>query len=226
MLQDYPHLFVYCCDFSPRAVDFVKQHEQYDAERCKAFQCDLTAAPLAPELRPDGVDCVTMLFVLSAISPECFPSVARNVFEALKPGGLVLFRDYGLYDHAMQRFKPGHKLAENFYVRQVSHLFSQSSCGLMPVKSVVMGVCWVIDRMEPEHTTSRRMCCGHALRRLGLRRMSAPTCQKRQPTARWACVSLEYLFRRNFGFLRAPAAIRKGHMARLRDVLMSTTVAI
>ncbi len=30
----------------------------------------------------------------------------------------MLFRDYGLYDHAMLRFSKGHKISDNFYVRQ------------------------------------------------------------------------------------------------------------
>jgi len=40
------------------------------------------------------------------------------LMQVLPPGGRVLFRDYGIYDHAMLRFSRGHKLAEQFYVRQ------------------------------------------------------------------------------------------------------------
>ena len=36
----------------------------------------------------------------------------------LKPGGDVILRDYGLYDHAMMRFKSGHKIQDHFYKRQ------------------------------------------------------------------------------------------------------------
>ena len=55
------------------------------------------------------------------------------IFQTLKPGGCLLIRDYGLYDYAMLRFAPGHKLSENFYVRQDgtrAYYFSLGNKGL------------------------------------------------------------------------------------------------
>lgn len=44
--------------------------------------------------------------------------VFQNINKELKPDRSVLFHDYGLYEHAMLRFKAGSKLGEKYYVRQ------------------------------------------------------------------------------------------------------------
>ncbi|XP_004078380.1 methyltransferase-like protein 6 [Oryzias latipes] len=118
LLEDDLNIFVYACDFSPRAVEFVKQNPLYCPERCCAFQCDLTKDDLTGNVPEGSVDVVTLIFVLSAVHPEKMKLALENINKVLKPGGVVLFRDYGLHDHAMLRFKAGSKLGENFYVRQ------------------------------------------------------------------------------------------------------------
>ncbi|XP_072416719.1 tRNA N(3)-methylcytidine methyltransferase METTL6 isoform X4 [Chiloscyllium punctatum] len=133
LLEDDLNVFIYACDFSPRAIEFVKQNHLYHTERCKAFQCDLTKDSLLENIPADSVDVVTLIFVLSAIHPDKMQLALENIYKILKPGGSILFRDYGLYDHTMLRFKNGHKLGPNFYVRQDgtrSFFFSDVSTGL------------------------------------------------------------------------------------------------
>ncbi|XP_034477331.1 tRNA N(3)-methylcytidine methyltransferase METTL6 [Drosophila innubila] len=113
-----PGFYFYACDFSPRAVDFVRSNSLYDPEHITAFQCDITTQQVHDQIASGSLDVCTMIFVLSAIHPAKFSDVIRNLWQLLKPGGLVLFRDYGLYDMAQLRFKPGHKIAENLYMRQ------------------------------------------------------------------------------------------------------------
>uniref|UniRef100_A0A182LVE8 tRNA N(3)-methylcytidine methyltransferase n=1 Tax=Anopheles culicifacies TaxID=139723 RepID=A0A182LVE8_9DIPT len=124
--RDY---FIYACDLSPRAVELVQKHNLYDERYMKAFACDITSEEVFETLPEGSLDIVTLVFVLSAIHPEKFLPTVTNIYRLLKPGGVVLFRDYGLYDMAQLRFKPGHKIAENFYMRQDgtrSYYFAES----------------------------------------------------------------------------------------------------
>ncbi|XP_064620805.1 tRNA N(3)-methylcytidine methyltransferase METTL6-like [Lineus longissimus] len=118
LLEEYPGIYFYACDFSPRAVQFVKDNELYQEDRCTAFQCDITKDDITSNVPENGLDLVTMIFVLSAIHPEKMVAALKNLAKVLKPGGSVLFRDYGLHDYAQLRFAPGHKLQDNLYVRQ------------------------------------------------------------------------------------------------------------
>ncbi|KAK7886964.1 hypothetical protein WMY93_026585 [Mugilogobius chulae] len=118
LLEEDLNVFIYACDFSPRAVEFVKQNSLYNSERCCAFQSDLTKDDLREHIPESSVDVITLIFVLSAIHPDKMKLALENISRVIKPGGVVLFRDYGIYDHAMLRFKSGNKLGDNFYVRQ------------------------------------------------------------------------------------------------------------
>lgn len=119
LLSENPSsFFVHACDFSPRAVDLVKSNELYNEDYVKAFVADITNENALQQVPEKSVDIVTLIFVLSAIHPKHFDTVLSNLYAILKPGAVVLFRDYGLYDMTQLRFKPGHKIFENFYMRQ------------------------------------------------------------------------------------------------------------
>eukprot|EP00731_Ephydatia_muelleri_P007969 Em0004g307a len=112
-----PNLFIYCCDFADSAVQLVKEHELYDAKRCHAFQCDITDSSHQLPVPPGSVDVIILIFVLSALHPSKMQDAMDRLVGCLKPGGLLLFRDYGRYDMAQLRFKKGQCLSDNFYVR-------------------------------------------------------------------------------------------------------------
>ncbi|CAM9209147.1 unnamed protein product [Chrysoparadoxa australica] len=118
LLEVNSGLFIIALDLARSAIQLVKENPLYSL-RCAAFTCDATADPL-PELVSEdgGVDAVLLLFCLSAVAPEKQATVVRKAAAALKPGGAILFRDYGQYDEAQLRFGRNSKLQNDLYVRQ------------------------------------------------------------------------------------------------------------
>ncbi|XP_056306573.1 tRNA N(3)-methylcytidine methyltransferase METTL2 [Danio aesculapii] len=112
-----PGLFVYCCDFSSTAVDLVKSNPEYDPSRCHAFVHDMSNESGEYPMPDHSLDVIVLIFVLSALHPEKMQKSIDRLARLLKPGGVLLLRDYGRYDMAQLRFKKGRCLSENFYVR-------------------------------------------------------------------------------------------------------------
>ena len=110
-------VYVYGCDFSSEAVQVVKETPAYDERKCKAFVYDITNPAPPTDLPLGTIDVVVCIFVLSAIHPETWKTAVSNIWKILKPGGLVVLRDYGRYDLAQVRFKKDRMLTDNFYIR-------------------------------------------------------------------------------------------------------------
>jgi tRNAThr (cytosine32-N3)-methyltransferase len=123
-----PRLRLHACDFSKKAVEIMKANTEVDGSstvgKFEASVWDITAsphpdgAPHLPEgIRANSVDVVILIFVFSALEPSQWEQAVSNIWAMLKPGGTVLFRDYGRGDLAQVRFKAGRYLEENFYIR-------------------------------------------------------------------------------------------------------------
>ena len=121
--QAHPDIYpIYCCDFSPRAVQMVTENKLYNPERIKAFHADITLPHIfskTENMHNEKVDIVTAIFCLSAIPPEKLNQALLNISSVLKPGGHFILRDYAQGDGAQLRFK-GQNVMDvdrNFYVR-------------------------------------------------------------------------------------------------------------
>ena len=108
---------IHACDFSKKAVAVVRDSEHYDPKHIQANVWDVTGDELPPGLAEGSVDVAIMIFIFSALSPRQWAQAVDNVYRLLKPGGALLFRDYGRGDLAQVRFKKGRYLEENFYIR-------------------------------------------------------------------------------------------------------------
>ena len=134
VLAANPSATVLACDWSANAVRCaeraVASRAPDDADRFEAFVCDPSTSArgaLAGEVHRrlerrgvnrGGVDAALLVFVLSAVPPGTTTATfLRRCVEAVRPGGLVCFRDYGAYDLPMLRFPPSQRLADRQYAR-------------------------------------------------------------------------------------------------------------
>jgi len=139
-------LTITATDFSVRACNFVKErwnNLEKESERDRlshVFVSDLSkdgcfnqaedilsssAESIKQKLDfKNNFNYATLIFVLSAISPENFKTCFKNLKYILKEStststkSKVYFRDYAINDHAMVRFKKGKCIQDRFYMRQ------------------------------------------------------------------------------------------------------------
>lgn len=116
-----PKLRIHACDYSSKAIDVIRAQAAYTSQTepavLRADVWDAAGTVLPPGLEPGSVDIIMMIFIFSALEPKQWSQCLDNIYTLLKPGGQVLFRDYGRGDLAQVRFKKGRYLEPNFYVR-------------------------------------------------------------------------------------------------------------
>ncbi|KAJ9466009.1 O-methyltransferase 3 [Diplonema papillatum] len=101
----------YCAfDISKTAIEQLNDHALFKGNPlASAVVWDCTqAAGMPPELAGSKFDFILLLFVLSAVPVSRMAATLSNLCALLKPGGSILFRDYGLYDHSQLRFHDKH----------------------------------------------------------------------------------------------------------------------
>ena len=105
-----PDLRLHACDYSTKAIDVIRSQSAYTSQPTPVLQADvwdIASHNLPPGLDTASVDIVLMIFIFSALSPDQWNEAVRNIFRLLKPGGEVLFRDYGRGDLASGAFQEG-----------------------------------------------------------------------------------------------------------------------
>ena len=112
-----PLLKVVGADYSSKAVELVRESPDFNPQFTEAHVWDLANEEGSIPVEEHSVDIAVMIFVFSALSPSQWDQALENLAKVMKPGGVILFRDYGRYDLAQVRFKKGRLLDDNFYIR-------------------------------------------------------------------------------------------------------------
>jgi len=124
LLNQFPSMTAKGFDCSSTAVNLLTERLLAEgfADRCQVRAGDMTDRSETYEEYYNTADVILLLFVQSAISPDHYEYIQRLAAKILKPGGKLLFRDYGKYDMAQLRFekaakRQANRISEDFYVR-------------------------------------------------------------------------------------------------------------
>lgn len=115
--DEHHRMFLYSCDYSDVAIRVLKQHENYDPSRIRGFVWDITQEPPEDAPTKGSLDFVVCIYVLSSIQPSKTRQAINNLVGLLKPGGMLLLKDYGRFDLTQLRFKKDRYIDENLYCR-------------------------------------------------------------------------------------------------------------
>ncbi|KII86066.1 hypothetical protein PLICRDRAFT_165735 [Plicaturopsis crispa FD-325 SS-3] len=163
-----PHLTLRAYDYSNHAVKLVQNNELYTSPptgKIHAAVWDLSSPDmLPPGVDPGSVDIIVLVFVMSALHPDEWGRAISNLHKMLKPGGLVLFRDYGRHDLTQLRFKAGRLLDDNFYIRGDKtrvYFFDLDELSLLFTGSVVPSTQKTTDETEVLQETEKDLTATH-----------------------------------------------------------------
>lgn len=106
---------IYACDIAPKAIELLKSDPRYKEPQLNAFVNNICEEDVA---LPEPVECIALIFVLSAIPPESHDLVFARIRKTMQPGAHLLFRDYAEDDAAQHRFKADRYLGGKLWVRQ------------------------------------------------------------------------------------------------------------
>lgn len=119
ILDCNPTIRCYACDVSPTALELLRAKiSSHHMERVRAFCCDVAQEPDALQAAVGGavIDLALLIFTLSAIDPRHHVAVLRHLRAVMRPGSLLCFRDYGLYDITQLRSR--RRLGDCLFARQ------------------------------------------------------------------------------------------------------------
>lgn len=131
ILRECRNLSAIGFDCSKRAIEMLREsylkrlacgsaQSRKEGRLLGAYVWDITEADIPSTLcNAEAADMLLLTFVLSALPPSSHADASWRCAKLLKPGGIILLRDYGRYDLAQLRFARSGKsrLSENFYTR-------------------------------------------------------------------------------------------------------------